>query len=295
MLDLCTGTGDLALAYARRTCCPIVAADFCPEMLAIGRQKASKQGVANRITFVEADAQRLPFGDDQFQLVAIAFGLRNIADTDQGLREMVRVCRPGGRVAILSANDPVSFTCVFGISRAGGVWCPINPRNEAAENQELLELFDTEVLLYQRAFSPLVAAIRDRLPAIHTWVCLDADDPDGIDDGSLSLRDFLDRGAGTDVPARLYGLRERGRLQEGWHADVVVIDPETIDTEPVRMRFDLPTGAPRLYGNAVGIDHVLVNGTEIVDHGEFTDARPGTVLRSGRDSETVSVPGGAGA
>jgi N-acyl-D-aspartate/D-glutamate deacylase len=96
----------------------------------------------------------------------------------------------------------------------------------------------------------------------------------------------------TDVPARLYGLKERGRLQTGWHADVVVIDPETIDTEPVRMRFDLPTGAPRLYGNAVGIDHVLVNGTEIVDHGEFTDARPGTVLRSGRDTETVSVPGG---
>jgi len=78
-------------------------------------------------------------------------------------------------------------------------------------------------------------------------------------------------------------------------ADVVVIDPETVGAQEVRMRFDLPTGAPRLYGGANGIDHVLVNGTEIVDHGEFTDARPGTLLRSGRDTETVSVPGGSNA
>jgi N-acyl-D-aspartate/D-glutamate deacylase len=96
----------------------------------------------------------------------------------------------------------------------------------------------------------------------------------------------------TDVPARLYGLKDRGRLAEGWHADVVVLDPETVGAQPVRMRFDLPTDAPRLYGGADGIDHVIVNGTEIVDHGEFTDERPGTLLRSGRDTETVSVPGG---
>ena len=52
-------------------------------------------------------------------------------------------------MAILSANDPVAFTCVFGISRAGAVWCPINPRNEAAENRELLDLFECSVLIFQ--------------------------------------------------------------------------------------------------------------------------------------------------
>ncbi len=69
---------------------------------------------------------------------------------------------PGDKVAILSANDPVAFTTVFGISRAGAVWCPINPRNEAAENRELLDLFDCTALVYQSAFAPLVDSIRDR-------------------------------------------------------------------------------------------------------------------------------------
>ena len=98
----------------------------------------------------------------------------------------------------------------------------------------------------------------------------------------------------TDVPGPALRHHGRGRLEEGWHADVVVLDPTTIGPQPVRMRFDLPTDAPRLFGGADGIDHVLVNGTEIVDHGEFTDARPGPLFRSGRDTETVTVPGGAG-
>jgi acyl-CoA synthetase (AMP-forming)/AMP-acid ligase II len=87
--------------------------------------------------------------------------------------------RPGGKVAILSANDPIAFSCVFGISRAGAVWCPINPRNEAAENRELLDQFDCEVLLYQAAFAPLVDRIREALPKVHTFVCLDADPSSG--------------------------------------------------------------------------------------------------------------------
>jgi fatty-acyl-CoA synthase len=95
--------------------------------------------------------------------------------------------RPGESVAILSANHPESFACVFGIARAGAVWCPVNPRNEAEENRELLELFDCTTLLYQAAFAPLVAKIRDRLPQLTTVVCLDqgtAQDP--------SLPEWLD-------------------------------------------------------------------------------------------------------
>ena len=106
MLDLCTGTGDLALAYARRFESPILAADFCPEMLDFGRRKACRAGVSEQITFVEADAQQLPFPDNHFQVVTVAFGLRNITDTDRGLREMVRVCRPGGVVAVLEFSTP---------------------------------------------------------------------------------------------------------------------------------------------------------------------------------------------
>jgi acyl-CoA synthetase (AMP-forming)/AMP-acid ligase II len=85
--------------------------------------------------------------------------------------------RPGDKVAILSANDPVAFACVFGISRAGGVWCPINPRNEAAENRELLDLFDCACLLYQASFQPLVEQIVSRLPKLKTLVCLNGETP----------------------------------------------------------------------------------------------------------------------
>jgi fatty-acyl-CoA synthase len=83
--------------------------------------------------------------------------------------------RPGEKVAILSANDPVAFSCVFGISRAGAVWCPVNPRNEAAENRDLLDFFDCTCLIFQAAFSPLITKIVPELPKLTTLVCLDGE------------------------------------------------------------------------------------------------------------------------
>ena len=110
ILDVCTGTGDLALAYWRagRRKVPVVGADFCRPMLAVGREKCRRAGTAERIALVEADAQRLPFPDGTFQIVCVAFGLRNVSDTDRGLREMVRVCRPEGRVAVLEFSTPTA-------------------------------------------------------------------------------------------------------------------------------------------------------------------------------------------
>jgi demethylmenaquinone methyltransferase/2-methoxy-6-polyprenyl-1,4-benzoquinol methylase len=118
ILDVCTGTGDLAFAYDRAAGgrVPIVGADFTHEMLAIGREKARKLGAADRVTFVEADAQSLPMPSDAFQIVCVAFGLRNVADTDRGLAEMARVCAPGGRVAVLEFSSPTwqPFKAVYG-------------------------------------------------------------------------------------------------------------------------------------------------------------------------------------
>ena len=93
----------------------------------------------------------------------------------------------------------------------------------------------------------------------------------------------------TDVPARLYGLKERGRVEEGWWADLVVFDAAEVAPAEVEVREDLPGGAWRLYSEAVGVHHVFINGEHAVRDGGFTDARPGTLLRSGRDTEPVSA------
>ncbi len=143
ILDVCTGTADLALAYAQagRPDVRIVGSDFCRPMLAVAQGKSrraggtvpifgqrreasarkwdcplwftqksgrSRAGAAAHIALVQADTLQLPFPDGRFDIVCVAFGLRNLSDSDGGLREMVRVCRPGGQVAVLEFSTPRS-------------------------------------------------------------------------------------------------------------------------------------------------------------------------------------------
>lgn len=91
----------------------------------------------------------------------------------------------------------------------------------------------------------------------------------------------------TDDPAHLFGLRERGRIAEGYWADLVVFDPARIGSEPATLQYDLPGDSPRLTAAATGVVRVLVNGAEVVRDGKPTGATPGAVLRSGRDTATV--------
>lgn len=113
ILDVCSGTGDLALAYDRAADgkLSVVGTDFCHEMLCRAVQKTERRGAAERVRYLEADTQQLPFPDSMFQITTVAFGLRNVTDTDRGIAEMVRVTRPGGKVAILEFSRPAG---VFG-------------------------------------------------------------------------------------------------------------------------------------------------------------------------------------
>jgi len=122
ILDVCSGTGDLALAYWQRGKgnVPVVGTDFTQEMLVIADRKAVPQrqrygsGSSDssagkrdtKLLFLQADTQELPFPDEMFQLVTVAFGLRNVTNTARGLREMIRVCRPGGKVVVLEFSLP---------------------------------------------------------------------------------------------------------------------------------------------------------------------------------------------
>jgi N-acyl-D-aspartate/D-glutamate deacylase len=100
--------------------------------------------------------------------------------------------------------------------------------------------------------------------------------------GVLSLEEAIHHM--TEEPARLYGIVDRGVVAEGNYADLVVLDPATVASHPVAMRYDLPGGAGRLYAESEGIEHVVVNGSPIVKDGALLPERSGSLLRSGRDT-----------
>ena len=102
VLDVCTGTGDLAAMFRAESGQPVLGIDFCEPML---RRTQSKKS-CNDVLFARGDALNLPVPSDHFDVVSVAFGIRNVADLDRGLSELVRAARPGGRIAILEFTMP---------------------------------------------------------------------------------------------------------------------------------------------------------------------------------------------
>ncbi len=108
VLDVACGTGDLTHAFAEAGAAEVVGVDFTPEMLAFAERKrlSLPPRTASRVRYAEGDAQNLPFSDASFDVVSIAFGIRNVADTGRALSEFARVLRPGGRLVVLEFDRP---------------------------------------------------------------------------------------------------------------------------------------------------------------------------------------------
>jgi demethylmenaquinone methyltransferase/2-methoxy-6-polyprenyl-1,4-benzoquinol methylase len=114
VLDICCGTGDLVMALQRVCPRPVLGSDFCHPMLVAAREKVARQHAPSLL--FESDALRLPVRDASLDLITVAFGFRNLANYEDGLREMRRVLRPGGMAAILEFSQPsnVLFGAVYG-------------------------------------------------------------------------------------------------------------------------------------------------------------------------------------
>ncbi len=113
VLDVATGTADVALQMLRLQPRSIVGVDLSEEMLTIAQRKIAMAGASDRIRLIRADAEQLPFPDHSFDAITIAFGLRNFQELQKGLREMFRVLKPGGQLAVLEFSMPRSILLRF--------------------------------------------------------------------------------------------------------------------------------------------------------------------------------------
>ncbi|HEY0261795.1 MAG TPA: bifunctional demethylmenaquinone methyltransferase/2-methoxy-6-polyprenyl-1,4-benzoquinol methylase UbiE [Chitinophagales bacterium] len=109
ILDLATGTGDFAIEALRLNPKQIVGLDLSEEMMEIGRKKATAHNAATILTFQQGESENMPFADNTFDAITVGFGVRNFENLEKGLSEMLRVLKPGGRVAVLEAARPMNF------------------------------------------------------------------------------------------------------------------------------------------------------------------------------------------
>ena len=109
ILDVATGTGDLALAVSTLQHAHIDGVDISKEMMKIGRQKVEARGLSERIIFKEGEAENIPFEDNRYDIVMVAFGVRNFENLERGISEMKRVLKPGGVMLILEFSHPGRF------------------------------------------------------------------------------------------------------------------------------------------------------------------------------------------
>jgi len=109
ILDIATGTGDLAIAMAKSTDAKITGFDLSAGMLEVGRKKVEEQNLQNRIEMIQGDAENMPFEDNSFDVITVAFGVRNFENLEKGLNDIYRVLKPGGKFIILEFSQPESF------------------------------------------------------------------------------------------------------------------------------------------------------------------------------------------
>lgn len=109
ILDIATGTGDLAIAMGKATDAKITGFDLSAGMLEVGRKKVEEQNLQNRIEMIQGDAENMPFEDNSFDVITVAFGVRNFENLEKGLNDIYRVLKPGGKFIILEFSQPESF------------------------------------------------------------------------------------------------------------------------------------------------------------------------------------------
>ncbi|GAB2766579.1 bifunctional demethylmenaquinone methyltransferase/2-methoxy-6-polyprenyl-1,4-benzoquinol methylase UbiE [Salinimicrobium soli] len=109
VLDIATGTGDLAISLAQTGAKEVVGLDLSEGMLSVGRKKIAEKGLSQKIRMIQGDSEALPFEDDRFDAITVAFGVRNFENLEQGLSEILRVLRPGGIFVVLETSVPTRF------------------------------------------------------------------------------------------------------------------------------------------------------------------------------------------